>query len=156
MKKFFLRLDVWFVVISAVYILLTLLGLGPDLLNCFGPCSPSNAREIYGIPPVALLGLFTPFGPNNFIFAFALSAPLWFLFGSENPTIAYIVTALLLIGIFFLLEKILGRLTAAPKKKVLLNLATLFAITMITDLITTQQPMSLIILLNSLGFSVGN
>ena len=139
--QIFLRLDLWFVALTALY---TFLVLHTDAVTSIQGGYPR------GTFLSDLVGLFVPIGPNNFLaFVYVGLAAL-----SGSDAVAFVgvvrfmlafVAALfvLLFGEFVLHEFLLLR----PAQKIVINLLILMTLTLIIDLITFGKWMSMMILL---------
>lgn len=140
-----LRLDLWFVALTALYSFLVLY-------------TDAVTRMPGGVPKGTLLGnmigLFVPIGPNNFLAFFYVGLSL--LSGSGTVTLAAVVRFVLafIAALFVLLfgEFLLRQVVPIrPVQKIIANLALLMALTLIVDLVTFGKWMSLMIVLFAVG-----
>jgi hypothetical protein len=143
--SFWLRFDVWFVMLTVLYWLLVGLGLGFSF--CIDSCSYSSN----GCWAVNLIGLFVPIGPNNIllILAYLISIPKIF---SVYPVRLLLGLGYLFLFVFSLLrgEKLLQALHFSPVSKVLVNLGILLLLSATLDILTLNSWMALDLLVKSL------
>lgn len=142
-SSLWLRLGVWWLILSAAYWVLSLMGFGWTL-DCLTICTA--VVEPHSAWWVNLLGLFVPLGPNNMSLATVyLLKPIMLAFPMSAgllQTSAYTLTALagvltLVVGVWGtrLIERVLWRLSLHPILKALANLVVLTVLTLAGDLV---------------------
>ena len=136
-----LRLGVWWLVLTLIYWALALMGFGWTL-DCLEACTavvaPNSAWW------VNLLGMFVPLGPNNMSYSsLFLLKPIILAFPMLSGTVssAYGLITIaaglaLALGICGTrtIERVLWRLSLHPVLKVAANLAILLVLTLVADL----------------------
>lgn len=144
--SFWLRFDVWFVMLTVLYWLLVGSGLGFSFCIDSCPFPPHNGHWITN-----LIGLFVPIGPNNIllILAYLISIPKIL---SVYPVRVLLGLGYLFLFIFSLLrgEKLLQALHFSPVSKVLVNLGILVLLSATLDILTLNSWMALDLLVKSL------
>ena len=143
--RFFLRLDVWLVALTALYAFLVLF---TDAVTSIPGGYPKGT--FLG----NLVGLFVPIGPNNILAFFYVG--LAALSGSDAVTFVGVVRFILafVAALFVLLfgESILHQfLRLRPVIKIVINLMILMTLTLLIDLITFGKWMSMMIVLFAVG-----
>jgi hypothetical protein len=143
--QIFLRLDVWFVTLTALY---TFLVLYTDAVTRIPGGYPKGT--FLG----NLVGLFVPIGPNNFLAFFYVG--LGALSGTGAVAFIGVVQFILafVAALFVLLfgEIILHQFhLLKPVRKIAINLVILMTLTLIVDVLTFGKWMSIMILLFAVG-----
>ena len=142
-NRLWLRVDVWFIILTAIYWAAYFAGFGFRF-------SLLGGNSHLGSVVVNLIGLFVPFGPNNAGF---IGVFLAFFTGTASAIWVWVTTGFfLLVGWLaaFLGEKLLKHLTTTPLLKIGANLAFLLFVTLAIDLMLFQEWKSLHILQQSL------
>lgn len=144
--SFWLRFDVWFVMLTALYWLLVDVGLGFSF--CIDSC-PFPSHNGYWI--TNLIGLFVPIGPNNIILILTYSFAIFNLL-SQFPVRVLLGIGYACLFIFTLLrgERLLQSLHFSPIAKVLVNLGILLLLSATLDILTLNSWMALDLLVKSL------
>jgi hypothetical protein len=143
--SFWLRFDVWFVMLTVLYWLLVGSGLG------FSFCIDSCPYSSNGYWAVNLIGLFVPIGPNNILLILAYLSSIPKIF-SVYPVRLLLGLGYLFLFVFSLLrgEKLLQALHFSPVSKVLVNLGILLLLSATLDILTLNSWMALDLLVKSL------
>ena len=140
-SSLWLRLGIWWLVLTSIYWTLAFMGFGWTL-DCLDTCTaviaPNSAWWFNA------LGLFVPLGPNNMSFAAVfLLKPIVLAFptlsGVVNSAYGLITIAgslTLVVGFWGtrVLERVLWRLSLHPVLKVVANLVILLVLTLIADM----------------------
>lgn len=141
-SSLWLRLGIWWLVLSSLYWIVAFLGLGWTL-DCLGQCTAVIAQDSAWW--VNLLGLFVPLGPNNMSYlALFLLKPVVLAFPVlatviQNSAYALItvaagLTLILGFSITRTIERALWHLSLHPALKIAANLVILLMLTLVGDL----------------------
>lgn len=142
-SSLWLRLGVWWLVSTALYWVLALMGYGWTL-DCLTACTAVVAPDSAWW--FNLLGLFVPLNPNNaslltvfvlkpVMLAFPMVAAFLQAHAYALTAAAAAITLILGIGVTRILERALWHLSLGPALKVLANLIILLALTAVGDLL---------------------
>ena len=144
-REFWLRLDVWYVVLTVLYSALVIAGLGFKI-DCLDVCT--HPPRPNGVWWVDVIGLFVPIGPNNFIL---LLFPAIAVLKALGPLKLLAVGILVVpFALCHFIEERMRKHQLGMVTKIIANLAILFGLTFIADTAILAPGKSIQILINSL------
>lgn len=157
---FWLKLEIWWIGLTAAYWAAWYLGYGFVADSCIDSCSSQAVAHgvmAWGSWWSNFLGLFVPLGPNNFpLPGFIVGGLLGYILDAFSLTITSFgaivavgtVLFLIMLAIVHGLEVLIRRFARRPVVKIAVNLTVLLTLTLVFDLVMFQNWKSLEILLH--------